>query len=340
MDVKMDVSIIVPVYGVEKVLHYCIESILHQTYTDLELILVDDGSPDNSGAVCDEYAKQDSRIKVIHKQNEGASAARNTGMDAARGKYIMFCDSDDYYESDYVETMLKWQMEYTDHNIWCCFNVVSNYNKKTGKVYNYDNTTPISFSDKQELMLLHEKWLLSSPDTKLYHRDILNQYNIRMRKEMSRGEDLIFNIEYLDKAFDDILIINNAKYVYVRTDNESLDTGYCKNMYEQCKASSDAMLKFLDKYCEGDEASYSKFHRYNFYKMYRVLSNTMLHPDMSFIKKMKYNNKLMRDFDYIDAFIKGKCEINLIYLKALKTKKYINIYILDQLVKLINKCRG
>ena len=88
-------SVIVPVYNVEKYLSRCIDSILSQTFTDFELILVDDGSPDNCGSICDEYAKKDKRIIVIHQQNRGVSSARNKGLDIARGEYVTFVDSDD-----------------------------------------------------------------------------------------------------------------------------------------------------------------------------------------------------------------------------------------------------
>ncbi|MCH5320896.1 MAG: glycosyltransferase, partial [Eubacterium sp.] len=92
------VSIIVPVYNVEKYLNRCVESIVKQTYTNLEIILVDDGSPDNCPAMCDAWAERDSRIKVIHKENGGVSSARNIGIDNADGDYISFVDSDDYVE--------------------------------------------------------------------------------------------------------------------------------------------------------------------------------------------------------------------------------------------------
>ena len=90
------ISIIIPVYKVEKYLEKCINSIIGQTYTNLQIILVDDGSPDNSGKICDKYAKEDSRIEVIHKSNGGLSEARNRGIERAKGKYIGFVDSDDY----------------------------------------------------------------------------------------------------------------------------------------------------------------------------------------------------------------------------------------------------
>lgn len=93
---KIILSVIIPVYNVEKYLRKCVDSVLAQDIADMEVILIDDGSPDNSGAICDDYAEKDTRVKVIHKKNEGLSSARNAGLDIARGKYITFVDSDDY----------------------------------------------------------------------------------------------------------------------------------------------------------------------------------------------------------------------------------------------------
>lgn len=100
------VSIIVPVYKVEKYIHQCVDSIINQTHKNIEIILVDDGSPDNCGKICDEYAEKDSRIKVIHKENGGLSDARNHGIDAASGEWLMFVDSDDFIEPDMAEKLL------------------------------------------------------------------------------------------------------------------------------------------------------------------------------------------------------------------------------------------
>lgn len=103
------VSVIVPVYNVEKYIHRCVDSILEQTFSDFELILVDDGSPDNCPSICDEYAAKDSRIRVIHQENRGLSAARNGGMDAACGTYLMFVDSDDWLRKDTLEIFVNCQ---------------------------------------------------------------------------------------------------------------------------------------------------------------------------------------------------------------------------------------
>lgn len=108
------VSVIVPVYNVEKYLHQCVDSIINQTYRNLEIILVDDGSPDNCGAICDEYALKDRRILVIHQENQGLSAARNAGLDIAQGEYIYFLDSDDYIEPCLIEKAISAMNRDTD----------------------------------------------------------------------------------------------------------------------------------------------------------------------------------------------------------------------------------
>lgn len=113
------ISVIVPVYRVEKYLAECVDSILAQTYADFELILVDDGSPDNCGAICDAYADKDSRIRVIHQENQGLSGARNSGIDVAQGEYITFIDSDDLVSTNYLE-ILHSEIVRNKADISCC----------------------------------------------------------------------------------------------------------------------------------------------------------------------------------------------------------------------------
>lgn len=125
------ISIIVPVYKVEIYLAKCIDSVLAQTYTNLEIILVNDGSPDNCGKICDEYAQKDKRIKVIHKKNGGLADARNVAIDVAAGEWIIFVDSDDYVESDYVETLYDLVKEYGCLVACSCFRYF--YEDKTTK---------------------------------------------------------------------------------------------------------------------------------------------------------------------------------------------------------------
>ena len=100
------ISVIVPVFNAEKSLHRCVDSILTQKYTDFELLLINDGSTDSSGAICDRYAAKDSRVRVFHKENGGASSARNLGLDNARGEWITFCDSDDFVDKDWLKNYI------------------------------------------------------------------------------------------------------------------------------------------------------------------------------------------------------------------------------------------
>ena len=115
------ISVIVPVYKVEKYLNKCVQSIVNQTYKNLEIILVDDGSPDNCPEMCDEWAKKDSRIKVIHQENAGLAEARNSGISVATGEFFMFIDSDDHAEPDMIELLLNLSMEYNADVSSCGF---------------------------------------------------------------------------------------------------------------------------------------------------------------------------------------------------------------------------
>lgn len=129
------ISIVIPVYNVEKYLDECIQSLQKQTYTNIEIILVDDGSTDNSGMICDKYAKTDFRIKVIHKQNGGMSDARNVGIDNATGKYIQFIDSDDYFKEDLIESLYKDICENNADIALCSHYIVTGNNITTDATY-------------------------------------------------------------------------------------------------------------------------------------------------------------------------------------------------------------
>jgi len=151
------ISIIIPVYNAKEYLRRCLDSILRQNYTNIEVLLIDDGSSDGSEAICDEYALLDKRIKVIHQKNTGVSAARNVGLDLAKGDYISFVDSDDWIENDLLETLLNISKESGSYI------VVSNYtrNNKTSNKTNKDSYTNIIGDEILIKTFLHECNLLS-----------------------------------------------------------------------------------------------------------------------------------------------------------------------------------
>ncbi|WP_455630999.1 glycosyltransferase family 2 protein [Megamonas sp.] len=182
------ISIIVPVYNVEKYLPKCIESITNQTYTDLEILLIDDGSTDNSGKICDNYAQKDKRIKVIHKKNGGPSLARNIGLDLFQGEYVSFIDSDDYIAPSMYNKMYHIFQKYTDVDIVSCnYNHIIN-NKKPVPFFNLSKDEHIT--DKN--ILIEKIFQYQNYDmiifNKLYKRKIWQ--HIRFPSNMHLAEDL------------------------------------------------------------------------------------------------------------------------------------------------------
>ena len=203
------ISIIVPVYNVEKYLEKCVRSILAQTFTDFELILVDDGSPDSSGAMCDQFAEQDQRVKVIHKENGGLSDARNAGIELATGEYLGFVDSDDYIADDMYETL---------------YNQIVTYEAElatVGMIDVYENRES-RLTDKKEIKILSQneaiQAVLDSTDVyayavnKLYKKELFNKVRYPKGKIV---EDAFIIIELLLQC-QKIVTNTEQKYYYYR----------------------------------------------------------------------------------------------------------------------------
>ena len=159
-------SVIVPVYNVEQYIHKCVDSILSQTYADFELVLVNDGSPDNCGKICDEYASKDNRVKVIHKKNGGVSEARNVGLDVATGEYISFIDPDDWIDKDMYEQTIGY-MDDNDLDI-VCFDVEEVRTNKSFVRYKYNGDK--SFTSHEALYEILIDGIDNSPCNKIYKK--------------------------------------------------------------------------------------------------------------------------------------------------------------------------
>ena len=184
---KPEISIIVPVYQVEKYLNECIDSILAQTFTDFELILVDDGSPDNCPALCDAAAKRDSRVRVIHKQNGGVSTARNAGLDAAQGNWIAFVDSDDTAAPEYLEKMHKAVLETGADFAICSSQCID----ETGKTLaGGEHRLLNEFLPQEEVLRRMVVSDFQVPWNKLYRRKLLENYRIVTGSAMHRKTTL------------------------------------------------------------------------------------------------------------------------------------------------------
>lgn len=204
-----EISIIVPVYNVEQYLRKCVDSILAQTFTDFEVILVDDGSPDNSGAICDEYAKLDSRVRVIHKENGGLSDARNAGIEIAKGKYLGFVDSDDFIDKDMYEILYNDITSYKADI--SSIEIVSVYDEK----YHYKNLPKKKVLLNQEeavKAVLEGTQLYAYAWNKLYRREIFDKVRFFKGKTF---EDAYIIIDILLQS-ERIVVSNDEKYFYLQ----------------------------------------------------------------------------------------------------------------------------
>jgi len=234
------ISIIVPVYNVEKYIHRCIDSILHQTFKDFELILVDDGSLDNSGKICDEYAKEDDRIKVIHKENGGLSDARNVGLDIAQGEYIAFVDSDDWIEKDMYSILYENIRKYNADISICKMRKIFD-----STVDNNITTNNCIILNNEEAFdcLFNNKYYASHACDKLYKKSLFDGIRYPVGKLY---EDMFTTYRLFEKAnkvvFSDYIgynyfqrkdgIVNSKfrpeKLDYIRAFNGIFDLGYSK----------------------------------------------------------------------------------------------------------------
>ncbi len=209
------VSIIIPIYNAETTLPRCVESVLGQEYTDFELILADDGSRDGSGALCDTFAQQDSRVRVLHKKNSGVSDTRNQAMSAARGRYLQFLDADDWITPNATKLLVRTAEEHQ------CDLVISDFYRVVD-----DRVSPKGDIDEDGPLTREEfaAHMMENPAdfyygvlwNKLYRRDIIQEYQLRMDPEISWCEDFLFNLEYIRHA-KRFFALQVPIYYYVKT---------------------------------------------------------------------------------------------------------------------------
>lgn len=202
------ISIIIPVYNVEKYLSKCLDSVINQTYKDIEIICINDGSTDNSFGILEDYAQKDIRIKIINKKNEGVSIARNIGINQSNGEYIIFLDSDDWIESNTCELSIDCIKKH-DADI-CCFGI-NEIVKDNINIREWESPA----LKKEILQLEDKKILMVNACGKLFKRSFLLNNNISFPEMIKTGEDAIFNLTCL---------CNNAKYI---TLNERLYNYLC-----------------------------------------------------------------------------------------------------------------
>lgn len=224
----LEYSIIVPVYNAESVLSRCIDSILNQTITNFELILVDDGSKDRSFEICNRYQKMDSRVIALTKKNGGVSSARNLGLKTAKGKYIAFVDSDDYVDNTYLENLdvgdgelIISGVKYEGYGV--CGELTTKWNSRV-----------VSMDEKEQLIELLLGKELSYVVAKRYRKELIDKEKLLFDESLTLGEDGYFNICYIEKCTK-IHLVENIDYIYVRYNRETLSN---------CNLNKETIIRF------------------------------------------------------------------------------------------------
>lgn len=283
------ISIIIPIYKSELFLGKCIDSILQQSIQDFELLLIDDGSPDNSGSICDDYAKHDTRIKVIHQNNQGASSARNKGLDIAVGEWICFVDSDDYVDSEYLSNLLSGVNNHTDI-------VYSNYDS-----YNYiTENKSLDLETAVEYMKENSIFNMSGPVAKLFKRELIQDNQVRFPLGIHMGEDAIFNIRSLNFA-NNISFVTSNDYHYNKISG-SLSTRYYsfKSEYMAYKYWKKDELTLFSRFFNKDKALKMTWETRIEGQFNRVLQSVYRHrPKYSFKEQLNLL-KLIEEKDIIE----------------------------------------
>ncbi len=245
------ISVIIPVYNVEKYLVQSIESVINQTYKNLEIILVDDGSPDNSGAICDEYAKKDARIKVIHKQNGGLSSARNAALDVATGDYVAFLDSDDYLSLNAFEKCIE---TFSKTNADAC--IFSHYT--TDGINHTAHSLPLEkdvYEDSEIRSIIlpsfigqktaTEQPLLGFIWRQVFKRSIIDDLRFRSEREYF-AEDVVFDLEIYTKI--NKLSVINEPLLYYRYVESSLSNRYRERLFDKLLKLTEFKQQIVNDY--------------------------------------------------------------------------------------------
>lgn len=235
------ISIIVPIYNSEKYLARCIESILRQTYSNLEIILVDDGSVDDSAHICDSFAFRDERILVFHQPNGGVSVARNLGLKKAKGDFVMFVDADDWMEPDLCEILISSMDEKCDLVICGYWDVYKN-SRCECKPSHLVRVQNQHFG--KDFSTIYHHSAFNPPWAKLFRRDVIRELSFEPGREI--GEDLLFNLDYMEHCRGDLLFLPYSGYYYNEANSESAMHSFRKEDFEQKNYFYHKMLRFRE----------------------------------------------------------------------------------------------
>ena len=267
------ISIVVPVYNAEKTLERCVRSLLRQTYENLEVILVNDGSKDGSLALCRGYEQQDNRVRVIDKPNGGVSSARNAGLDAARGEFVMFCDSDDWVEPDWCRCM-------REHHVGGGLTVCRIAREDVAE----EDTAELTVETADRKEFLHYPMLMLSPVNKLYMRSVIEERQVRFPEKLHLGEDFSFVLDYLCGITGQVYFLSKALYCYDVSIEDSLSKR--KPTPEQCDLFCRLVTDSMERLGATDDRSVYSRDKFVMIQFESMLDGTARNEKLSVAEKM------------------------------------------------------
>lgn len=332
MENKELLSIIVPIYNAEAYLEKCVMSLLQQTYGNIEIILVNDGSKDRSGALCDQLSNLDNRVKVIHQNNEGVSVARNKGLKYANGSFVGFVDADDYIDFLMYQKMIECIKRSNADVVYCDLKNVDNndFEKEVDTIYSITASSLLSVDTIKAKQLIE---IAGSVCRGLFRKNIVENYNIRFSKELKFSEDRLFNLLYLSNI-KKIYYLKEALY-YRLVDNATTVQRYHENHFEAVKKAYESVLQ-LRQYSWTDNEFKNAFDRQFINNVYGSLNNYFYKTStLSFFEKYKKVKSICND-ETVVAAIKN-IENENIRDNYLRSKSYFLLSIITKLGNLKNR---
>ncbi|WP_302626653.1 glycosyltransferase [uncultured Eubacterium sp.] len=318
------VSIVIPVYNADKYINQCIQSVVCQKYENIEIIIIDDYSTDNSLNRCKQYEKEDNRIKVYQANGKGVSAARNTGISKATGKYICFLDSDDAYETAYVETMLYEINKDKSELVVCGYKEIYSKEENNKRVSNQS----LSVEEYLNIMVSNRETedMVNYPWNKLYVRQILDDNNIRFDETISVSEDALFNMIYL-QHINKVTVIEECLYKHYMVE------GSLVNSKIELDKQKDTLLMIFKEY----ERNYSIRNMEDKYRT--VIGKKLLYYFLRLCQiykgdKLRQIIKELHHTDYFKYIKKAEC-INLNY----KIFKWLYCFNLNRLLAIYSEVK-
>ena len=337
-------SLIVPIFNVEEFLKVCLDSIVNQTYKDLEIILVDDGSPDGCPQICDEYALKDSRIKVIHKDNGGLMSARQAGLRVATGDYVGFVDGDDYIEPDMYEKIANVIEKHSPDMVAC--NFFLDYSDKSVKSEQILNR---EYYSREELEKEIFPYMLYNPPyyrfgvypccwAKVFKRELLEQVLFGITSKIKIGEDAAFTYPCLLKA-SSLAFVESSLYHY-RVNDVSMTKAYDKNL----ENTINIPIKILSNAFSGEASLLSQIDYYRLYMFEFVIRNEANENCKKTKGEIKKTfNKFLDDDTFVESI--KKIDVNALPQKAKFLQKAVinknseGVYAYCKALKLAHKLR-